>query len=356
MNNLRLYHKLLSQFCQWYPHERITRKRNLAWLVTGLYLSASVHLAHIVRKLSLPSQDLSLVNRFRRFLDNPHIRVRQWYRPVAKQIVQALAGQVLRLVIDVTKVGFHFRMMTVSVVYHQRSLPLVWSLHRGEKGHTTAAQQIELMQVVSQLVPTHSQVWVLGDTGFQSVQLLQWLARQRWHFVIRQTGNIQVSWKEQEWVRLADLGLQIGETRFVGWVRVAEKYNAGWFWLILHWKVGEEEPWYLVSDRQGGRKLIRLYGLRMRTEEMYGDLKRHGFDLEATHLKDAERISHLVLAVCMAFVWLMTLGAHIVKRGFRYLVDHRSRRDKSYFRIGWDWLARCLRLNLPIPIRFHPIL
>ena len=66
MNNLRLYHKLLSQFCQWFPGERITRKRNLAWLVVGLYRSASVHLPHIARQLPLPAQDPSLVNRLRR--------------------------------------------------------------------------------------------------------------------------------------------------------------------------------------------------------------------------------------------------------------------------------------------------
>lgn len=41
MNNLCLYHKLLAQFCPWFPDKRITRMRNLAWLVVGLYLSAS---------------------------------------------------------------------------------------------------------------------------------------------------------------------------------------------------------------------------------------------------------------------------------------------------------------------------
>jgi hypothetical protein len=73
-------------------------------------------------------------------------------------------------------------------------------------------------------------------------------------------------------------------------------------------------------------------------EEMYGDMKGHGFDLEATHLKDAARISRLFLGICIVFVWLITLGSWVVKRGYRHLVDHRSRRDKSCFRIGWDWI------------------
>jgi hypothetical protein len=92
----------------------------------------------------------------------------------------------------------------------------------------------------------------------------------------------------------------------------------------------------------------------MWTEEMYGDMKGHGFDLEATHLDDAERISRLVLAVCIAFVWLITLGSRIVKQGLRHFVDVKSRRDKSYFRIGWDWILRCIRLGRPFPFCFHP--
>ena len=122
----------------------------------------------------------------------------------------------------------------------------------------------------------------------------------------------------------------------------------------MHWQKGEEDPWYLISNQSGN--LIRRYRVRMWVEEMYGDMKGHGFNLEATHLDDTERISRLVLAVSIAFVWLITLGAAVTKRGLRFLVDHRSRRDKSYFRIGWDYLARCLRLNEAVPLRFKPIL
>ncbi len=32
-NNLQMYHKMLSQLCQWLPHERITRLRNMALLM-----------------------------------------------------------------------------------------------------------------------------------------------------------------------------------------------------------------------------------------------------------------------------------------------------------------------------------
>jgi len=355
MNNLRLYHKLLRQICQWFPGERITRKRNLALMMVGLYLGASVHLSHIARELPIGGKDPSLVNRLRRFLNNPRVCVRRLYRPVAVQVLTAFVGQRIRLVIDCTKVGFRYRLMTISLVYRKRTIPLVWSVHPGSRGHTTAKQQIELLNYVRTLLPERTQVWVMGDAGFQSVLLLRWLSRQHWHFVIRQPGNNQARWAGQDWVKLNAIPLTEGKTRFIGWVRLAERHDAGWFWLILHWDKGEDEPWFLISDQAGKRNLINLYRLRMWTEEMYGDLKGHGFDLEATHLDDVKRISRLVLTVCLVFTWLITLGAWVVKRGLRHLIDHKSRRDKSYFRLGWDWLARCLRIADPIPIRFSPI-
>jgi hypothetical protein len=352
--NLQMYHRVLKQFRQWWPTERITRQRNMALLVAGLYLSRAVQMALVVRTWPSRSKEPSLVNRLRRFLDNPRVDVRTWYRPVAEQLVQSLAGQRIRLVIDCTKVGFDFRLMTISLAYRKRTLPLVWSVHRGRNGHTTDAQQLALMRAVRPLIPLHHEVWVLGDAGFQTVALVQWLCRQGWHFVLRQQGRITVRQPGQPWRKLNQFDLAPGQTCNLGWVRLTQKQDAGWFWLLLHWEKGQDEPWYLLSDRAGQHTLLRLYKVRMWTEEMYGDLKGHGFDLEATHLDDEDRISRLVLGVCLAFVWLMTLGSWVVKNGYRHFVDHKSRRDKSYFRIGWDWLARCLRLADPIPFRFKP--
>ena len=94
----------------------------------------------------------------------------------------------------------------------------------------------------------------------------------------------------------------------------------------------------------------------MWTEELYGDLKGHGFDLEATRLACKARLERLVLGVSYAYVWLVALGSSVVKRGLRAEVDRRARRDKSYFRIGWDYLERRLSLGGTIPIRFRPYL
>lgn len=353
-NNLHTYHKTLHQLRQWLPQERITRLRNMALLMLGLQLSGAIHLPLIVRKWPLPGKIPSLTNRLRRFLDNPYVAVRDWYHPLAQQMTQAFVGKEIRLIIDCTKVGFNYRLLTIGIAYKKRTLPLAWSVHKGRKGHVAVDKQLKLFRYVTTLLPRGSRVWVMGDAGFESVHLLRWLRGQGWSFVIRQSGRTLVRWPGQDWVKLNQLPITAGQTRTIGWVRLTQKYDAGWFFLVIHWDKGEDKPWFLVSNQAHTRLLIRHYRSRMWIEEMYGDLKGHGFDLEATHLADADRISRLVLAVCLTFVWFITLGSWVVKRGFRHFLDHKSRRDKSYFRLGWDWMERCLRLNKSVPIHFLP--
>ena len=48
-DNLLLYHTITAQKRQWLPGERITRVRNLALFLTGLYLSRKVHLFRLSR-------------------------------------------------------------------------------------------------------------------------------------------------------------------------------------------------------------------------------------------------------------------------------------------------------------------
>lgn len=355
-NNLRFYHKVLRQICQWHPSKRITQKRNLALTVTGIFLSMGVHLSAIVREWPMAGKTPSLTNRLRRFLRNERIVVETWYRPLAQFLLQIFADKRLRLVVDTTKVGFHHTLLIIGIAYRKRCLPLVWSVHPGKGGSVLLKHQLALFRRLRLLIPRRAEVWVLGDSGFENVPLLQWIRRQGWHLVIRQRGNLNVWQAEHGWRRINAIPLEPGQTRAVGWVRLTKTHNAGWYWLLLHWEAGEDEPWYLVSDQPGTQKLLRLYQVRMWIEEMFGDMKGHGFDLEETHLRHADRISRLILAVAITFVWFLALGTWVVKRGFRHFIDRNDRRDKSYFRLGYDWLKRCQRLGEPIRLHFRPYL
>jgi len=77
-------------------------------------------------------------------------------------------------------------------------------------------------------------------------------------------------------------------------------------------------------------------------EEMFGDLKKHGFDLESTRLQNFLRLSRLTLVVVWLYVWLISTGTKMVHRGLRHLVDRNDRRDLSIFQIGFRSIQRSL--------------
>jgi hypothetical protein len=255
---------------------------------------------------------------------------------------------------DTTKLGFEARLLMVGVAYRKCVLPLAWSIHRGKTGWVSGEEHMALLRYVAELIPKGSEVWLLGDCEFQGVPMISWLEDQSWHYVLRQQGRVIV-WKPG-WAqnRLADLGLKEGETRYLGWVYLTATYHHGPVSMVLHWEEGEDEPWYLVTDVEASWATIRRYRKRMWIEETYGDMKGHGVDLEETHMRDLDRLSRLVLGVCLVYMWLISLGSWVIKNGKRHMVDKKARRDKSYFRIGWSWLKRRLSQGQSLQVRFAP--
>jgi hypothetical protein len=119
---------------------------------------------------------------------------------------------------------------------------------------------------------------------------------------------------------------------------------------LIHWQIGEKQPWCLATNLPDASLTLRYYRRRMWTEEMFGDFKKHGFDLETTMLRHASRLSRLTLAVAFLYAWLLSVGSRTIRAGLRHLVDRKDRRDLSIFQIGLRFIDRKLLHLLPISI------
>jgi hypothetical protein len=328
---------------------------NMLWLIVGLYLAGSVHLTKIARKLPIRAQKLSLDKRLRRFLNNHAVQPRTWYHPVATRLVQAAssAGQV-HLIIDGSKVSARHQLLMVGIAYRRRALPLAWTWVRCSKGHSTTRKQIALLRYVQTLVPRGVQVSLVGDCEFGRPLLLEYLDWWGWDYALRQPCNHLVMTKgDPTWRRLDSFTLRPGDTIWIGHVVLtqASAYPTN---LLLHWAKGEKEPWFLASNLLLPQPILRLYRRRMWLEELFGDMKGHGFDLEHSRLRHFLRLSRLTLAVCLLYVWLVAMGEHVLSADRRAEVDRSDRRDLSIFRLGWDFIERRLALHDPFPDCFIP--
>lgn len=328
---------------------------NLVLLMMGLYRARSVHLTRIASKVPSRARKLSTVERLRRFLSNEAIQVEEVYDPVAQALLKrAAASGKIRLVIDSSKVGFRHQLLMVALCYRRRTLPLVWTWLPYKQGHSQTRTQIALLREVKAWLGDTVQVLLLGDSEFGHTLLLEALDVWHWQYVLRQSGHNLVWLKgEHDWRRLDSLAVRGGQ---VGWYphTVLTRDSAYPSHLLVFWKATFSEPWLLATNLRCPVLALHLYQRRMWIEEMFGDMKENGFDLEATHLRQADRLNRLTFAVCLLFVWFIALGVAITRLGVAHLVDRKDRRDLSFFRRGFDWLDRILELGDPLPPDFFP--
>lgn len=194
------------------------------------------------------------------------------------------------------------------------------------------------------------QVRVVGDSEFGHPLLIENLRFWGWDYALPQPGDQLVLLRGTgSWQRMDTLGLLKGHLIWIGRVLLtqASPYPIH---LVLFWMPGEPKAWYLATNLLDPRAVIRLYRRRMWIEEMFGDMKKHGFDLEASHLRHFLRLSRLTLAVCLLYLWLVALAEQVITHRLTDHVDRTDRRDLSLFRLGWDFLERRLALSDPIPI------
>lgn len=351
----QLYRSLHEYLMQRIPDACDTRLTNLIFLMMGIFQSRSVQLNLVARKMPIRAQKLSIVKRLARFLDNPAVRVRAWYHPFAHLLLTSAANAgTVQVIIDATKVAFGFRLVMVSLAYRRRSLPIAWTWARGSRGHSTTVTQVKLLAYVQRLLPEDTRVSLVGDCEFGTSLLIENVCFWGWDYALRQPGDNLVMlrgtgcWQRIDALHSGLFTLLKGQPIWIGRLLLtkASPYPTH---LVLYWQKGEKKPWYLATNLLDARQVLRLYRRRMWIEEMFGDMKKHGFDLEASHLRHFLRLSRLTLAVCLLYLWLVALAEHVLTFGLMAEIDPSDRQDLSIFRLGWDFLERRLALCDPIP-------
>ena len=359
-----MYHTCYGKIRQLRPRERITRVRNMAWLLAGLFVGQCVHLSRVpsgrARKLSGQSQKLSKVKMLSRLLDNRHIRVRPWYEPVARDLLTTAVnhGQTLRLLVDDSKVGHGHQLLMVALAgalwARRRALPIAWTWVKGKRGHSSAQKQCALLAYVHGLIPEGASVEIAGDSEFGAIDVLRLLDQWRWGYALRQkSSHLICPTGLSTWKRCDTLVTRPGHSCWLDSLRLTQQFAYPTRFLAL-WQTGEAEPWLLATNLAAEQETRKLYRVRMWIEEMFADFKGHGFDLEASRLDHFVRLSRLTLAVALLYIWIVTFGSQTIKNGNRRLVDRADRRDLSIFRIGLDMLERCLANQQPLSICFSP--
>jgi hypothetical protein len=168
----------------------------LALLVTGIIGSESVSPARIARALKAlglsEASAESIERRVRRIENDPQITSALCFHRLARQRLRCGRPQRLHLVIDPTTQDDRLVMLTVSVQYRGRALPLVWAIWPGNQlltGDRFWARVAALLDQVAALLPQGVPVVWLADRAFGTPAFCDLVTAHGWDYVVRVQGQ-----------------------------------------------------------------------------------------------------------------------------------------------------------------------
>ena len=122
--------------------------------------------------------------------------------------------------------------------------------------------------------------------------------------------------------------------------------------LLCCWAKGYKDPLYLVTNMASADEACRLYAKRFRIETFFSDQKSRGFHVHKSHLADPTRLVRLLMAACLAYLWIIYLGALCEQDGWSSLIHRGDRCDLSLFQLGLRLLEHVLNEDRAIPVAF----
>jgi hypothetical protein len=356
-DNLRRYRAIRDALRQYYPDQPTgTGARHLTTLaafISGIVASKSTQLPQIASHVPAGGKPESRVKRFARWLKNDEITTEVYYVPYAEILLRHLALQTLVLVMDGSVVGRGCVALMLHVVYKGRALPLVWQVRQGAKGHFPEDLHIALVKQVHTLLPPGVSVVLLGDGEFDGTCLQHTMQAYHWSYVVRTGSHITVLW-EGDRFRCETVGACIKPGTLVALRDVRVTTAAyGPIMLLCCWAKGYKDPLYLLTNLPSADEACRLYTKRFRIETFFGDQKSRGFHIHQSHVADPTRLARLLIAACLAYLWIIYLGALCVQDGWINIIHRSDRCDLSLFQLGLRLLDYVLNADSTIPVAFY---
>lgn len=358
MSDSRRVHRAIKQAVkQLYPEEpqgNLARHlETLAGMVTGIVLGKSCQLPKMAGKVPEAAKPDSREKRFSRWVQNDAITTDLYFLPYVRQLLTNLAAQrPLVFIMDGSEVGRGCLALVISVLYAHRALPVAWVVVHGSKGHFPAQTHSRLLRAVMDLLPLETTATFLGDGEFDSVDLQQVIDARGWTYVCRTAKNTQVQ-VGAEWLALEDIAVHRGYKKM--WKQVRFTQTAyGPVQVIGWWDAACAEPLYLVTNLTDRDDACRVYQKRMHIETLFSDQKSRGFHLHLSHLSDPKRLSRLLIAACLAYLWIVYLGALATRDKWQAVIHRAKRCDLSLFQLGLRLLDYLLNDDKPLPVAFLP--
>lgn len=325
-------------------HIRLARSRRetLMWLIGSILKAGTVNLNRLAPHIESTAQTASVHRRLERFFNEVKLNETE----VARLIVASLmcAGKPWHLAMDRTNWQFgktDLNILVLSVALDDVCVPLFWRV-LDKAGNSNAAERIDLMQTFKDTFPDQPVASFTGDREFIGNSWIAWLQTKQIPHFLRLREDMKIFDATHAPLAIAQHAARLkpGDRRVLkGWWRIgANEKNASppVRIVVLRLKTGEL---LTIASRSRPSRALAIYRKRWKIESLFAALKTRGFNLEATHMAKAEKISMLMALLAMAAsvackVGLWTLGKKQIRK------KAHGRPARSLFAFGLDALRK----------------
>lgn len=336
----------------------LKRITSLTAFVSGMIETESCHLNALGSGLPQDIDDASRESAAKRFVENKHTTYSEHYLPYLRPLLSSISSKSdpnegLSFTIDGSQMGSSHVALMVSIFYNKRSIPILWLVREGKKGHFPTDMHLEIIKKVAALIHTiigsTIPITLLGDGEFDSVEL-QELCRQElsWNYVFRTACDTPL-YENDDIFKPKEIVLPKNETiTFIPSVDFSHKKFPDVHFLYWHDRKIYDDPIFLVSSYDDPFDIIYFYKKRFSIETLFKDLKSRGFNLHKNRLTKAFAVFNLIMIAALGFCLIFAFGQKNEDNPLKIKVlrIHKiSKHEISIFSFGFKLLKYLLKYN-----------
>lgn len=371
--------KISSSFYNFFKKFSFLSKPHLkliSFIITGMIVAESVVSADISRKLK---DDFALVNlesierRLRRFFSSFSSVAYSLYdifiRFIISNFVIKHSDNKIHISFDHMFCKDRFTILLFSLRIGKQGIPIWFRCFKGK--HNPQAYKISLIKEgisysASLFANTNAHIIFLADRWFPHVETLQHIQNINCFYCIRSKSFFTFSYYNKK----GDL-----VTKHLRDVKVCKSYSkvlSNIFYtrklfktnIVISYSSSDDDPCYIVTNDDTSRA-VRNYSYRFGSIEcIFKSQKSNGFRLESTKTSKIENFISLFTIMCIALVWLTTIGSDYIKNKthyhnyikFRDVRKHKAgstSRLYSLFNIGLTIFNRCYYNFVDFNLKFN---
>lgn len=313
-----VYHEIRSLIKEHLdPQAKDSTLERITLLVTGIIGAESASPARIARTLRVMglsgAKTESIERRIRRIENDPEVNASVCFHSLAREYLARERPQRLFVIIDPTTKEDETLMVSVSVWYRGRTLPLAWMAWPANVPLTGARfweRVAYLLDEVAKILPQGVTIIWLADRAFGTPSFTDLVTAHGWHYIVRVQGQTHSQDCMGVERRVDSLVRKPGDrARMRG--RVFKKQGWREASVVVHWGAGSKQPLCLVSDLPLEWTLISMYQRRHQIEATFRDYKTSGWHWEQSQVRDMEHIERLLVGMALATWVALMVGAYV---------------------------------------------